>query len=69
MKTYLKCGLPFWATEKIFQSRLPKTVLNSIFFTFLSYWETPEMCLVTEDFTKKNCIKELCKKSFENILK
>ena len=40
---------------KIFDSRLPETFLNSIFLAFY----------LTE---KTNCIKELCQKSFENIL-
>ena len=51
-----------WETKKIFHSRLPKTVSNSISFTILSYWKPSDVNLVPEDFyKKKNCIKELCK--------
>ena len=57
--------------KKIFHSRLPKTSLNGISFTFLCYSKTSDLHLVLEYFffIKKNCIKkELCKKSFENEL-
>ena len=56
----------FFATKKIFQSRSPKIALNSISFTFLSYWIriTLDLHLTQEDFYKKEYIKELCKKSF-----
>ena len=47
-------------TMKMFQSRSPKTTLNSIFFPFLSYWKT-DLHLVPEDFYEKNnCMEELC---------
>ena len=41
LTTFLKCDLKtvkvILKTKKIIQSRLPKTALNNIFFTFLSY--------------------------------
>ena len=46
-------------TKKIIQSRLPKTALNNIFFTFLSYWITLDLHLTLEDLkiTFKHCTK------------
>ena len=52
---------------KIFHSRSPKTALNDILFTFLSEWITLDLHFILE-FMKNNCVKELCKKSFENKL-
>ena len=53
---------------KIFHSRSPKTALNDILFTFLSDWITSGLRFILEEFMKNNCVKELCKKSFENKL-
>ena len=56
-----------WATKKNFQSMLSKIALKRIYFTFLSYRITTELHLTLEDFRKTVLIKELCKKSLENI--
>ena len=54
-KLILNVAYHGWETKKFFHSRLPKTALCRIFLTFY----------LTE---KMNCIKELCQKSFINIL-
>ena len=41
------------ARQKRFHSRLPKTMKQSIWFTFLSYWKTSDLDLILEDFYKK----------------
>ena len=52
---------------KIFNSRSPILTIKSI---FLSYYLTDkhEICILRLNFQKKDYIKELCKKQFENIL-
>ena len=54
-KLILNVAYHGWEKKKIFYSRSPKAALNSIFLPFY----------LTE---KANCMKELCQKSFENIL-
>ena len=54
--------------KKIFSSRLRKTALSSSFLPFYITEKTSDLHLVVEDFYKKNCIKELCKKSIEKIM-
>ena len=39
-----------WATKKMFHSRSPKTTIQGISFTFLSYWITWDLYLILEDF-------------------
>ena len=51
--------------KKIFSSRLRKTALSSSFLPFYLTEKTSDLHLVVEDFYKKNCVKELCKKSIE----
>ena len=53
--------------RKFFHSTSSKMALNSISFSFLSYWITSDLNLILRDFFK-NCVKELYKKSFENKL-
>ena len=53
------------ATKKIFHSQLPKTTLNNICFTFLSYWKTSDLHFILEDFSKK----QLYQRTIENHLK
>ena len=54
-KLILNVAYHGWETKTIFNSRSPKKVLYGIFLLFY--------------FTEKtNCIKELCQKSFVNIL-
>ena len=48
--------------------RSSKTALNGNSFVVLSYLTTSNFHLILEDFVKKNGIKKLCKKSFENKL-
>ena len=55
VKLILNVAYHGWETKKIFHSTLPKTALHGIFLLFY----------LTE---KLNCIKELCQKSFSNIL-
>ena len=67
-KTYLKCCPPWLGDKEIFHSRLPKTVLDSIFLPFY-LTEKHQFCILyNRTFIKMNFIKELCKKSFENTL-
>ena len=55
--------------KKNFSSRLHKTALSSIFLPFYLTEKTSDLHLVVvEDFYKKNCVKELCKKSIEKIM-
>ena len=53
-----------WVTKKIFLSRLPKTVLSSIFLPFYLIGKHQICILYQRTFIKK--FIELCKKSFEN---
>ena len=39
--------------RKVFTLDLPKTTLNDIFNTFLSYWKTSDLHLMLEDFNVK----------------
>ena len=49
------------ATKRIFHSRLTKRILNSISFTFLSYWKTSDLHFILEDIFKKNVLKNCAK--------
>ena len=53
---------------KSFSSRSPKTALNSDFFPFYHTEKTSDLHLVLEAFIRKDCVKELCKKSIEKIM-
>ena len=52
-KLILNAAHQRWTAKKIFHSRLPKTVLNSVFFTFLSYWKHQICILYQKTFTKE----------------
>ena len=52
----------------VFSSRLPKTTLNSNFFSFY-LTEKYHICTQHQKtFMTKDCVKELCKKSIEKIM-
>ena len=53
-----------WAMKNIFHPNSPKTALLQNFFNLFILLKN----LYQTTFMKKDCIKELCKKSFENIL-
>ena len=52
-KLILNAAHQRWTAKKIFHSRLPKTVLNSVFFTFLSYWKHQICILYQKTFIKE----------------
>ena len=56
------------SAKNIFSSRLPKTALNSNFFSFYLTEKISDLHLALEDFYDKSCVKEMCKKSIEKIM-
>ena len=67
-QTDLKCCSSWVPGEKSFSSGPPKTALNSDFFPFYHTEKTSDLHLVLEAFIRKDCVKELCKKSVEKIM-
>ena len=65
-KTDLKCRPPCLDKKKIFHSKLPKTALDIISFTSLSYWwKASDWHLILENFYKKNVLKNCTKNQFK----
>ena len=68
-ETNVKCRPPWLGYEEYFSRQHPKTALNDIFFLPFYLIEKHQICFLHwKTFMKKECIKELSKKSFVNTL-
>ena len=56
-----------WVIKKIFPSKFPKATLSQHFLPF-RLTEKDQICILYQETFIEDCVKELCKKSFENTL-